>query len=71
MPKETCNCPKALACDILDVHVVNQPSRVLPQDTVDTVLAFYQNDASSRVMPGKADCLTVRNSNGEQLQHIS
>ncbi|XP_041348578.1 uncharacterized protein LOC121368091 [Gigantopelta aegis] len=59
---------KALACDILDVHVVNQPSRILPQETVDTVLAFYQNDAFSRVMPGKADCITIKNSNGEKIK---
>ena len=54
---------------LIDVHVVNLPSRVLPQETEDTVLAFYQNDASSRVMPGKADCITVRNANGEQINN--
>jgi len=48
--------------------VVNQPSRILTAETVDTVLAFYQNDAFSRVMPGKADCITVRNSNGEKMK---
>ena len=67
-PRKRATVLKALACDILDVHVVNQPSRILLQETVDTVLAFYQNDAFSRVMPGKADCITVRNSNGEQMK---
>ena len=65
-PRKRATVLKALVCDILDVHVVNQPSRILPQETVDTVLAFHQNDAFSRVMPGKADCVTVRNSNGEK-----
>ena len=58
-PRKRATVLKAIACDILDVHVVNQPSRILPQGTVDTVLAFHQNDAFSRVMPGKADCIQM------------
>ena len=59
---------KLLACDVLNAYVVTQTSRRLPQETVNAILAFYQDDALSRVMPGKADCITVRNSSGVKVK---
>lgn len=66
---------RALACDVLDAHVVfTQPNRRLSQETVDAVLAFYQDESVSRMMPGKADCITVRSSGKKvkkQKRHLT
>ena len=67
-PRKRATVLKVLACDVLNAHVVSQPSRRLPRETVDAVLAFYQNDALSRMMPGKADCITVRNASGTKMK---
>ena len=29
-------------------------------ETTQTIIMFYQSDSISRVMPGKADCITVK-----------
>ena len=58
---------KALACDILDAYVLDPRPKRLPQETTDSVLAFYEDDAVSRMMPGKADCISIRESNGTKV----
>ena len=33
--------------------------KVLPKDVSDMVVAFYENDENSRLMPGKKDCVSI------------
>ena len=40
----------------------------IPQETVEKVQNFYQQDYVSRMCPGKKDCVTVRE-NGEAVKH--
>ena len=59
---------KSLACDILDAYVVDvRPDRI-PEETTNAVLAFYEDDSISRMMPGKADCISIRDSNGAKVK---
>lgn len=41
-----------------------KPGRSLPQSTEELVVNFYENDESSRLMPGKKDCMSVRRLEG-------
>ena len=36
-----------------------KPGRTLCQQTVDKVTSFYESDETSRIMPGKKDCVSV------------
>lgn len=59
---------KSLACDILDAYVVDvRPDRIT-EETTNAVLAFYEDDSISRMMPGKADCISIRDSNGAKVK---
>ena len=68
LPRKRATPLKVLACDVLNAYAVTQPSLRPPQDTVDAILTFYLNDGLDRVMPGKADCITVRNSSGAKVK---
>lgn len=56
-----------LAADA-NVSVVTrqQSKRALDEETKNSVINFYLNEATSRVMPGKADVMTVRHSDGKK-----
>ena len=41
-----------------------KPGHVLSKKTTDSVIEFYENDESSRMMPGKKDYVSVRDSDG-------
>ena len=41
-----------------------KPGCMLPQSTVDLVTCFHESDETSRLIPGKKDCVTVRKPDG-------
>jgi hypothetical protein len=43
-----------------------KPGRSLSQTTQDIVVNFYVNDESSRLMPGKKDCVSVKTAEGRE-----
>lgn len=50
-----------------------RPSRTISQETCDLVVGFYENDACSRLMPGKKDFVSVKGVYGRshvQKRHI-
>ena len=65
-PRKRMAIVKRLACEILDAHVVMTPRNKLPPETVETVITFYENDSVSRMMPGKADYVTVRDDDNKK-----
>ncbi|KYM93379.1 hypothetical protein ALC62_16021 [Cyphomyrmex costatus] len=46
-----------------------RPSRTLSDSVTSDVIAFYNSDEISRIMPGRKDYVTIRNTNGEK-DHI-
>ena len=43
-----------------------KPGHSLPQETADLVVAFYESDESSRMMPGKKDFMSVKDAGGRR-----
>lgn len=54
----------------LRVKLPSHPSHhsALPEETVHTVKAFFENDSISRVSPGKADFCTIKGDDGQKRQ---
>lgn len=67
-PRKRKTIMKSLACDILDAYVVNIHPNRISQHTIDMVVAFYEDDAVSRMSPGKADCISIHNSMGNKVK---
>jgi hypothetical protein len=44
-------------------------SLVISQETIDSVVAFYESEDASRICPGKKDCVSVRNKDGKK-EHV-
>ncbi len=44
----------------------HQPGHCLTQTTVHVVVSFYNNDSSSRMMPGKKDFVSVKGDHGRE-----
>ena len=43
-----------------------KPGHTLPQETADLVVAFYESDESSRIMPGKKDFMSIKGAGGRR-----
>ena len=44
-----------------------KPSHVIDENVIKCVQDFYQNDEHSRMMPGKKDCVSVRQADGKKI----
>ena len=59
-----------LAAEVLNIEQksVKGNSRGLSDETVKAVIKFYEDPSVSRMMPGKADCITTRTADGSKEQ---
>ena len=70
-PRKRAAVLKSLAAEVLDVFVPGKQTSnprpgAISADVKALVEAYYENDAVSWMMPGKADTITVRSEDGEK-----
>ena len=58
---------KSLACEILNAYVIEPRTSSIPQETIDKVISFDQDDSVSRMMPEKADYISIRDENSNKV----
>ena len=68
-PRKRAAVMQKLAKDILQVKLPNIKTKPSTYNPVDQVITqYYTSDSISRVMPGKADVVTIRDANGTKMK---